>query len=207
MASIGILGGTFDPVHRAHIQVALTALRELQLDEVRLIPCRQSPTRIAPLASPEQRLAMLNLAVANEPALIVDDRECQRQGVSYSVDTLTELRNEHPDAALFFIVGVDAFNGLLAWHKWSEIFELAHIVVVNRMGEKLLSEGELAEILVERGCSTKPSTQKGNIITGLSCELPHAASQIRAALNAGESVEGFVDKAVHDYIQENRLYQ
>ena len=207
MASIGILGGTFDPVHHAHIQVALTALQGLQLDEVRLIPCRQSPTRIAPLASTEQRIAMLNLAVANEPALIVDDRECQRQGVSYSVDTLTELRNEHPDAALFFIVGADAFNGLLAWHKWSELFQLAHIVVVSRPGEELLADGELAELLAQRECCTKPETQAGSIITGLSCQLPHAASQIRAALKAGEPIGKLMDEAVHDYIQENRLYQ
>ena len=207
MAAIGILGGTFDPVHHAHIQVALTALRELQLDEVRLIPCRQSPTRIAPLASTEHRLAMLNLAVANQPKLLVDDRECQRKGVSYSVDTLTELRNEHPDAALFFIVGADAFNGLLAWHKWSELFQLAHIVVVSRLGEELPADGELADILAQRECCTKPGTQAGSIITGLSCQLPHAASQIRAALKADESIEGFVDKAVHNYIQENRLYQ
>jgi len=207
MASIGILGGTFDPVHHAHIQVALTALQGLQLDEVRLIPCRQSPTRIAPVASPEHRIAMLNMAVANEPALMVDDRECQRQGVSYSVDTLTDLRNEHPDAALFFIVGVDAFNGLLAWHKWSELFQLAHIVVVNRPGEELVAEGELTELLAQRECCTKPETQAGSIITGLSCQLPHAANQIRAALKAGEPIGKLMDDAVHDYIQENRLYQ
>lgn len=207
MASIGILGGTFDPVHYAHIQVALTALQALQLDEVRLIPCRQSPTRIAPLASTKHRLAMLNLAVANESKLLVDDREYQRQGVSYSVDTLTELRNEYPDAALFFIVGADAFNGLLAWHKWSELFQLAHIVVVSRPGEELVAEGELAELLAQRECCTKPETQAGSIITGLSCQLPHAASQIRAALKAGEPIGKLMDEAVHDYIQENRLYQ
>lgn len=207
MASIGILGGTFDPVHHAHIQVALTVLQGLQLDEVRLIPCRQSPTRIAPLASPEDRLAMLRLAVANEPKLLVDDRECRRQGVSYSIDTLTELRSEYPDAGLFFIVGVDAFNGLLAWHKWSEIFSLAHIVIVNRPGEELVTEGELAEIVAERACSAKPTTRAGNIITGLRCELPHAASQIRNAFKTGDSIEKCMDNAVYDYIQENRLYQ
>jgi len=207
MASIGILGGTFDPVHHAHIQVALTALQGLQLDEVRLIPCRQSPTRVAPVASPEQRIAMLNLAARNEPALIVDDRECQRQGVSYSVDTLQDFRREFPQTALFFIVGVDAFNGLLAWHKWSMLFQLAHIVVVSRPGEKLVAEGELAELLAQRECCTKPETQAGSIITGLSCQLPHAASQIRAALKAGEPIGKLMDEAVHNYIQENRLYQ
>jgi len=207
MASIGILGGTFDPVHHAHIQVALTALQALQLDEVRLIPCRQSPTRVAPLASPEHRLAMLNLAVVNESKLIVDDRECRREGVSFTVDTLAELRDEHPDAALFFIVGVDAFNSLLAWHKWVEIFSLAHIVVVERPGEKLVTEGELAAVLSERACQTKPATQAGKIIIGLRCELPHSASQIRSACKAGNEIDGLLDETVRDYIQENRLYQ
>jgi len=207
MTSIGILGGTFDPVHHAHIQVALTVLHGLQLDEVRLIPCRQSPTRMAPLASSEHRLAMLNLAVANESKLRVDDRECQRQGASYSVDTLAELRTEYPDTALFFILGVDAFNGLLAWHKWTKLFDLAHIVVVSRPGEQLVSEGELAKVLDERRCDIKPDNQAGNIITGLSCELPHSASRIRDGLKSGNSIETLLDSTVHDYIQENRLYQ
>ena len=207
MTSIGILGGTFDPVHHAHLQVALTVLQGLQLDEVRLIPCRQSPTRTAPLASPEHRIAMLNLAVANESKLRVDDRECRRQGVSFTVDTLTELRGEYPDAALFFIIGVDAFNGLLAWHRWSELFALAHIVVVSRPGEELVTQGELSVVLAERGCQTRPSALAGSIITGLDCELPHSASQIRKALKAGDAVGALMDKAVHDYIQENRLYQ
>ena len=207
MKSIGILGGTFDPVHRAHIQVALTVLQALQLDKIHLIPCRQSPTRVAPLASTAHRLAMLNLAVMNESKLLVDDRECRREGVSYSVDTLTELRSENPDAALFFVVGTDAFNGLTAWHRWSDIFNLAHLVVVSRPGEELRREGQLAKELVERECQTRPGDQAGKIITGLDCRLPHAASQIRAAFAAGNMAEELMDEAVHDYIQENRLYQ
>ena len=207
MASIGILGGTFDPVHHAHIQVALTALQGLQLDEVRLIPCRQSPTRVAPLVSTRHRLAMLNLAVKNELKLFVDDRECRREGVSFSIDTLKELRQENPQASLFFIIGTDAFNGLLGWHKWAEIFELAHLVVVGRPGEKLVTEGELADVLAERICTGKPDSQAGRIITGLHCELPHSASRIRAGFKNGNSVEKLMDQAVYEYIQENRLYQ
>lgn len=206
MISIGILGGTFDPVHHAHIQVALTVLQALQLEEVRLIPCRQSPTRIAPLASPSERLAMLQLAVANKSKLIVDDRECRRPGKSFSVDTLRDLHREYPDVRLFFIIGVDAFNGFLAWHKWSEILELAHLVVVSRPGETLVSEGELAELLTERACHGKPDTQAGRIVLGLQCDLPHSASQIRRAFKAAGSAEELLDNTVHDYIQENRLY-
>lgn len=207
MASIGILGGTFDPVHRAHIQVALIALQTLQLDEVRLVPCRQSPTRIAPLASVEHRLAMLHEAIASAPGLVVDDRELHREGPSFSVDTLRELRNENPRAGLFFIVGMDAFNGLLTWHNWPEIFELAHMVIVGRPGETLLVEGELAELLAERGCTAKPASLAGKIITGLDCELANSASQVRAAVKAGEPIETLLDNSVRGYIHEHRLYQ
>ena len=207
MASIGILGGSFDPVHRAHIQLALTVFESLQLNEVRLMPCKQSPTRTAPSASAEHRLAMLNLATDAHPGLKVDDRELHRQAPSYSVDSLRELRAEYPQAALFFIVGVDAFNSLLAWHQWSEIFELAHLVVVERPGEQLVSEGELAEVLVERMTIEKPIGLAGAIVTGLHCELPHSSTQVRQALTTAAPVEQLLDKSVSDYIQENRLYQ
>ncbi len=207
MASIGILGGSFDPVHLAHIQVALTALKYLPLDEVRLMPCQQSPTRSAPQASAEHRLAMLNLVVVEHKNLTVDDRELHRQAPSYSVDSLRELRNEYPDDGLFFIVGVDAFNGLLAWHQWKEIIELAHIVVVGRVGEQIVSDGELAKLLLERGCSEKPEETAGAIITGLNCDLPTSSTAVREALETGEPVNTLLDKSVSHYIQENRLYQ
>ncbi len=207
MASIGILGGSFDPVHRAHIQIALTVLEFLKLDEVRLMPCQQSPTRFAPLASAEQRLAMLHLVVNAHEKIWVDDRELHRAAPSYSVTSLRELRAEYPQAALFFIVGVDAFNGLLDWYHWQEIFELAHCVVVERPGEQLAAEGELARILVERGTNEKPASLSGAIITGLKCELPHSSTAVRQALKTATSVERLLEKPVSDYIQENRLYQ
>jgi len=207
MASIGILGGSFDPVHRAHRRLALIVLESLQLDEVRLMPCQQSPTRSAPSASAKHRLAMLKLAIANHPQLSVDERELHRDAPSYSVDSLRELRGEHPKAALFFIVGVDAFNSLLAWHQWSEIFELAHLVVVGRPGEKIVTTGELAELLLERGTELKPNKIAGSIITGLHCELPHSSTQVRQALDTAAPVDTLLDKTVSDYIQENRLYQ
>jgi len=207
MASIGILGGSFDPVHRAHVQVALIVLASLQLDEVRLMPCQQSPTRSAPQASGEHRCAMLNLVTQDHHNLLVDDRELHRTAPSYSVDSLRELRREYPNDGLFFIVGVDAFNGLLAWHQWKEIFELAHIVVVGRMGEKIKRDGELAEMLAERGREDKPSTLSGAIITGLNCNLPTSSTEVREALKTNISVNTLLEKPVIDYIQENRLYQ
>ena len=207
MASIGILGGSFDPVHRAHSRLALIVLESLQLDEVRLMPCQQSPTRSAPLASAEHRLAMLRLVADAHPGLRVDDRELRRDTPSYSVDSLRELRSEHPEAALFFIIGVDAFNGLLAWHQWQEIFELAHLVVVGRTGEQLVTEGELADVLAEREVVEKPSGLAGAIMTGLHCELPHSSTKVRQALTSATSVDKLLDKSVSEYIKENGLYQ
>jgi len=207
MASIGILGGSFDPVHRAHIQIALTVLESLKLDEVRLMPCQQSPTRPAPTVSAEHRLAMLHLVASAHEKIRVDDRELHRDAPSYSVDSLSELRAEFPNTALFFIVGVDAFNGLLAWHQWWQIFELAHCVVVERPEEQLMAEGELAAVLAERGTNEKPVGLSGAIITGLTCELPHSSTAVREALKAATSVERLLEKPVSDYIQENGLYQ
>lgn len=207
MASIGILGGSFDPVHRAHLQVALTVLESLKLDEVRLMPCLQSPTRSAPTANAEHRLAMLNLVANEHEKVRVDDRELHRDAPSFSVTSLSELRAEYPQAALFFIVGVDAFNGLLAWHQWQKIFELAHCVVVERPGEQLKVEGELASVLAKRATNEKPSSLSGAIITGLKCELPHSSTAVRDALKTATSVDTLLEKPVSDYIQESRLYQ
>ena len=207
MASIGILGGSFDPVHRAHIQVALTALESLSLDEVRLMPAQQSPTRSAPQASAQHRLAMLDLVAGQYEFLSVDDRELRRAAPSYSVDSLQELRNEFPDDRLFFIVGADAFNGLLAWHQWKKIFELAHLVVVARPGEQIIADGELAKILAEKACQEKPQTLAGAIITGLNCDLPISSTAVRKALATATAVDSLLEESVSHYIQENRLYQ
>lgn len=207
MASIGILGGSFDPVHRAHIQLALTVLASLQLDEVRLMPYQQSPMRAAPRVSAAHRSAMLNLLANDHHKLIVDERELHRAPPSYSVDSLRELRQEQPNDGLFFIVGVDAFNDFLAWHQWQEIFELAHIVVVGRVGEEIVSDGTLAEILAARSCHEKPTTLAGAIITGLNCDLPTSSTEVREAFEAGNSVDSLLDQSVKNYIQENRLYQ
>ena len=207
MTSIGILGGTFDPVHNAHLQVAQSCKQQLGLDELRLIPCWQSPTRDRPQVSPEHRLAMLQAAIADEPGLSIDDRELQRTGRSYSVETLRELRSEHEDAALFFIVGSDAFNSLLDWKQWPELFELAHIVVVGRPGEALIAEGELANVLQQRLVSGIPTGRAGAIVKGPDCPLSISASKVRAILQSGESAEHLLPGAVWHYIQQHRFYQ
>jgi nicotinate-nucleotide adenylyltransferase len=149
---IGIYGGTFDPIHYGHLRTALEVKEALQLDELRFLPCRLPPHRASPGASPEQRLQMLELALENTgPGFIADDRELRREGPSYMVDTLTSLRQEYPESSLCLIVGLDAFYGLPSWHRWRELFNLAHVVVMRRPG---LAEpawtGDLAELIQQR---------------------------------------------------------
>ena len=131
---IGIFGGTFDPVHYGHLRSALEVKDIFGLSEVRLIPCAQPPHREQPAATALMRLHMLELAIENQPGLIIDTRELNRQGVSYMVDTLKSLRQEFPNEPLLLFIGSDAFNHLKTWHQWQHLFDTAHIVVMTRPG-------------------------------------------------------------------------
>ena len=134
MKPLAILGGTFDPVHLGHLCVAWEA-SELIDAEVQLVPASVPPHRPPPIASVEQRVAMLRVALAGQDRLGLDLRELGRAGPSYTVDTLAELRAEHGKRPLVLLVGGDAFAGLTSWHRWPELFELAHVGVLSRPGD------------------------------------------------------------------------
>ncbi len=129
-----MLGGTFDPVHYGHLRFADEVRRSLGLKELHLVPAGDPPHRSGPVASAADRLAMLRLAVAEFPGLVVDSREVDRAGKSYTVLTLEALRREDAQRPLLLLVGADAFRGLPSWHRWRELFALAHLVVVARPG-------------------------------------------------------------------------
>ena len=137
-SALGILGGTFDPIHYGHLELARELCEALAFSAVRLVPAGDPPHRHVPVASANHRLAMVELAIAGNPGLEVDAREVLRQGPSYTIETLEELRAEDPPRALALIVGADAFLGLPAWHRWRELFDLAHVVVVARPGLSLI---------------------------------------------------------------------
>lgn len=134
-AMIGILGGTFDPVHYGHLRTALDVQEALGLNEIRLIPLRDPPHRSAPLAPASQRLALLRAAIKDNPGFAVDSRELERSGKSYSVDTLHSLKQEQPERVLCLLLGSDAFDGFPEWHEPERILQLAHLVVMQRPGE------------------------------------------------------------------------
>lgn len=211
MQKIGILGGTFDPIHNGHLRLAREVLDSLHLDEIRFIPTGQPPHRGAPHALPQHRLGMAQHAVQYKLGFVLDTREIYRQGASYTVDTLTELRAElGNDVALCLILGADAFLGLPSWHEWQHLFDLAHLVVACRPGVTLEASAmrdELQAQWQQRKVSALPDTPSGSIIAFAMTPTDISASQIRERLAAGLSVQGLLPNTVLDYILQHHLYE
>jgi nicotinate-nucleotide adenylyltransferase len=182
---LGIMGGAFDPVHFGHLRTAVELYERLQLSELRLVPSANPPHRAPHLASGEQRVSMLEAAIADLPWCRVDERELQRQGPSWSVVTLEEIRSEIGERSLCMILGMDAFLGLPDWHRWNELLELAHIVVAYRPGSTPPTDGPLGELLAAHG-TTKPadiqSTPAGHILAQEVTQLEISSSAIRDLL-------------------------
>ena len=214
--ALGIFGGTFDPVHYGHLRAADEVRTVLDLAEVRLVPARDPPHRGTPSATAMQRVAMLELALAEFPALRLDTREVARTGKSYTYDTLAELRTQMPDRPLVLVTGVDAFAGLPGWHRWLEIPTLAHIAVVTRPGTRVEDalHGPLAKLWNDR-CSDdrrKLENANGGTIFAVSVTpQPISATAIRAALARGRQgiaeVRGLLPAAVLTYIDQHELYR
>ncbi len=210
MAPIGILGGTFDPVHNGHLRSALEVLEHCRLGRMRLIPAGSPPLRAPPTAPAELRLRMLRAAVADEPRLEVDDREIRRPGPSYTVDTLTALRAESGKRPLCMVLGADAFLGLAAWHRWRELCSLAHLIIIPRPGCELLATGELRELLAARQTEDVGALHRataGAIRVQPVTRLEISSSAIRALAVAGGDVRFLVPDAVRDVIIDSACYQ
>ena len=209
---IGIYGGTFDPVHYGHLRTALEVSAALGLKELRFTPCQIPPHRGTPGATAEQRLAMLQAALADaEPGLGIDARELQRPGPSYMVDTLASLREELGDTVpISLIIGLDACLGLPRWHRWKALFTLAHIVVMQRPGCEPEWPGELAKELAERRTEQPGYLREqpaGAMYLVTVTQLAISASQIRALIAARASARYLTPDAVLAYITRQELYR
>ncbi|CAL1240355.1 nicotinate-nucleotide adenylyltransferase [Candidatus Methylocalor cossyra] len=208
---IGLYGGTFDPVHYGHLRTALEVKEAVGLAEVRFIPCREPPHRRAPAASPEQRLALLRAALADgEPGFRIDTRELERPGPSYTADTLMSLREELGEAPLALIVGLDAFLELHHWHRWRELFERAHLLVMQRPGPEPELPAELDAALRQRFSADPAALRRhpaGCIHFVPVTQLAISATQIRAAIAAGASPRYLLPDSVWRAIRELGLYR
>lgn len=214
LAPIGILGGTFDPIHYAHLRLAEEMADALALDQVRLVPASVPPHRATPRVTAADRLAMTRLACAGNPRFVVDDRECRRQGPSYTMDTLLELRAElGSERPVCLLMGVDAFLGLPTWSRWESLFGLAHIVIAHRPGFPVDPAGmppTLARQLETRGATTLAQLHAagaGLVWLQPITALDISATAIRAAIREGRSPRYLLPDSVLDYIHLNTLYK
>jgi nicotinate-nucleotide adenylyltransferase len=182
--SVGILGGTFDPVHNAHLAIAGAALRELGLQQILWLPTGTPPYRPAPVAAAAHRLAMLKLAIAGEPHYAVDERELRPDASGFTYDSVKALKNEIPDARITLLMGADQYAKRDTWHRWAELEKLCDIAVVARTGSGVNAKARKI-----------PMTA-----------MPVSASDIRARLARGEDVAAMLPADVRRYIKEKGLY-
>lgn len=207
---IGVLGGTFNPVHVGHLRSALEVAEQLGLDELRMIPNARPPHRDAPQVSAQDRLAMVQQAVAGVPLLTVDDRELKRDRPSYSIDTLESLRAELAvEDQLFLLLGWDAFCGLPTWHRWEELLDHCHILVLQRPDADSEAPQALRDVLAARSVSDPLAMvgPSGQIAFVWQTPLAVSATQIRNLLASGKSVRFLVPDAVLAYINAHGLYR
>ncbi len=206
---IGLLGGTFDPVHVGHLALAHAARAALRLDEVRFIPTGRSWQKDDAGASAEQRLAMVRLAVEPIAGFLADSREVERVGPSYTIDTLEQIRAElGAEPALVFLMGSDQLRQLGSWHRGDELLEHAHIGCTRRgPGDSGPPDPTLAALLDAHGRDALPDEASGSVVFFAMPPVPVSATALRAGLARGDRPRELVPPAVLDYIQTHHLYR
>jgi nicotinate-nucleotide adenylyltransferase len=209
MSPVGIFGGTFDPIHFGHLRTAFELLHALRLAEVRLVPAGNPPHRDVPLCDARHRLDMVRAAVADQPGLVVDDREVRREGPSYTVLTLRELREEAPGRPICLLLGMDAFLGLPQWHEWRSVFDLAHVVVAHRPGWTAPDAGTLGELIAARGTLRVEDLHEsvaGRIHVRPVTQLEISSTDLRDLIVAGQDPRYLLPDAVRALIRDTGCY-
>lgn len=206
---IGVLGGTFDPIHYGHLRTALELRERLDLDHVRFIPCNDPPTDKQPLLDAAMRLRVVEAAIASEADFIADSREIDRGGVSYTADTLRSLRDDFGGVPLALIMGMDAFLSLPRWRDWQSFVENAHIVVAHRPGWSVPREGQLGELIRERAVSSPSelhSQRCGRVFVAEVTQLEISSTALRTSISEGVDPKYLVPPAVRSIVLELECY-
>lgn len=204
---IGLLGGTFNPIHNGHLQMANEVCQQLNLDHVRLIPNRLPPHKSEVEVSGIQRLQMARIATDALPHLVVDDCELNRHQPSYTVDTLAEFRESHPNASINFIIGMDSLMSFERWHQHRRILTLANLVVCQRQGLALPTS--LPQHLLDRLTEDKSQIchrANGAILVTQITPMAVSSTEVRQRLLNKEEVSDCIPAEVMDFIRSNRLY-
>ena len=206
---IGVFGGMFDPVHNGHLELARSAIKELQLDQLRMVPCRQPNHRLQAKSSSTERVAMLKLATTKFDSIIIDSQEIERNGTSYTAATLANLKSENPNSSLVLLVGVDSFNTLADWHNWESILELSHVVVFARAGEDLTLPKNTQKNLNE--CLVKSPTElfdsnAGSIYLLDRFNYDASSTEVRTRIAERSNFSELLPAVVCSYIADNELY-
>ena len=196
---IGMFGGAFDPPHHAHVALAQAAVEQLELDRLLVFPTGQAWHKARALSPAQHRLAMTRLAFAHLPAVTVDDRELHRSGPTYTVDTLTELRSQWPQAQLWLVLGADHARALPSWSRWQQIRELAIISIASRDDLTL----DQVEFLPEIPDIQPPG---GGFVRLHMPAMPVSATEIRQRVATGQRIDHLVAPGVARYIEQHHLY-
>lgn len=209
---VGVYGGTFDPIHYGHLRCAWEVAEALQLDELHLIPAGAPPLRGQPGASGPDRSAMLKMALAERqtsPALVCDDRELNRQGPSYTFDTLQEFRVENPSCALWLVLGEDAFSRFDRWYQWDQFLALTNILIVPRPGFTGTRSQAIVELVDRARVPVKEALDftAGALVEMTITPLAISATEVRALLGTGRSPRFLTPDSVIDYISARSLYK
>ena len=206
---IGIFGGTFDPVHYGHIKPALSVKDALHLEQLRFIPNRVPPHRETPWLDVDQRLALLKSALAEYEGVVIDERELEREGPSYMVDTLRSLKEDFPQQSFCLIIGMDAFMGINRWHRWRELFELCHIIVTQRPGfdESVIADkmdaddADFLQQKIARNISDLTLQPTGKILLQSVPQLDISSTMIRESLSRGEDISQWIPAAAYTQLR------
>jgi nicotinate-nucleotide adenylyltransferase len=207
---IGLFGGTFDPIHFGHLRPALEVMEALSLEELRFIPAHVPPHRDTPLITAKQRSEMVAVAIDEQPGFVLDTCELERNGPSYTVDTLHDFRQRYGEnTPLVLLLGTDAFAGLPSWHRWEELLQLTHIVVMQRPADDSESTAIPADFLHKYHTDDPTALQHspaGSILRGPVTQLDISATDIRERLRQGRSVHYLMPQVLIETISSLNLY-
>tara|TARA_B100000929_G_scaffold88643_1_gene69351 strand:- start:15 stop:650 length:636 start_codon:yes stop_codon:yes gene_type:complete len=207
---IAIFGGTFDPIHLGHINMAEQCVKQCQLDTLYFMPCAIPAHKAKPGISDEHRINMLKLAIEDIPYFTIDYRELNRSGASYSLLSLQELRAEHPTTPIIFLIGMDSFISLDKWFKWQEIVTLCHIVVYQRPGQTCNVAGELAHYKEQAYTDNLAELKQqpaGKLFFLNGLQIDAASREIRNKLHSNSEITELLPTSVSQYIAQHHLYQ